>query len=68
MSQWIRPVSYLIAPGSTVTSAAAIETETLKVVESTIFAVPPENGVAGTLESAKEKGSGTVPKGLSGAG
>jgi hypothetical protein len=43
-------------------------TEILKVDESTIFAVPPENCVAETLEKAKAKGSGTVPKGLVGAG
>lgn len=34
--------TYLIAPGSTVTSAAAIVVETMNDVESTIFAVPPE--------------------------
>ena len=33
--------TYLIAPGSTVTSAAAISVEIVKVLESTILTVPP---------------------------
>ena len=48
-------MTYLIAPGSTVTSAAAIVLETVKVVESTTFTEPPDKGVALTLERAKVK-------------
>ena len=50
-----------IAPGSTVTSAAAIEVEILNVVESIIFAEPPGYLVSFTFDHAKEKGSGTSP-------
>ena len=40
-----------MAPGSTVISAAAIVTETLKVLESTVLMDPPDSGVAATLEN-----------------
>ena len=50
-----------IAPGSTVTSAAAIEVEILNVVESIILAEPPGYMVSFTFDHAKEKGSGTSP-------
>ena len=50
-----------IAPGSTVTSAAAIEVEILNIVESIIFAEPPAYLVSFTFDHAKEKGSGTSP-------
>ena len=53
-----------MAPGSTVTSAAAIVFEILKVLESTILTVPPLSCVAGTLESGKVNGLGTTPFGL----
>lgn len=41
-------MAYLIAPGSTVTSAAAMAVDTANVDESTIFTEPPDNCVAGT--------------------
>ena len=50
-----------IAPGSTVTSAAAIEVEILNVVESIILAEPPGYLVSFTFDHAKEKGSETSP-------
>ena len=46
-----RTCSSRSAPGSTVTSATAILFETLKVVESTILAVPPLSFVALTLDN-----------------
>lgn len=56
-------VSYTdrIAPGSTVTSTAAIVFETVNVVESTTFTEPPLKVVGLTLENSNENGSGTVP-------
>lgn len=36
-------MTYRIPPTSTVTSAAAIVVDTLKVVESTILTLPPSN-------------------------
>ena len=39
-----------MAPGSTVTSAAAISVEILNVVESTTFTDPPDNVVEETFE------------------
>ncbi len=56
--------AHRIAPGSTVTSAAAIVLEILKVEESTTFTPPPERFVDLTLEKAKEKGLSTCPCGL----
>jgi hypothetical protein len=50
-----------IAPGSTVTSAAAIVVEILNVVESIILAEPPRYLVWFTFDHAKEKGLGTSP-------
>ena len=50
-----------IAPGSTVTSAAAIEVDILNVVESIILAEPPGYLVSFTFDHAKENGSGTSP-------
>jgi hypothetical protein len=50
-----------IAPGSTVTSAAAIDVEILNVVESIIFAEPPGYWVSFIFDHAKEKGLGTSP-------
>lgn len=44
-----------MAPGSTVTSAAAMVVETEKTVESTILTVPPLSCVAFILDMAKEK-------------
>jgi len=49
------------APGSTVTSAAAIGVETLKVVESIILTEPPGCLVSFTFDHAKDKGLGTCP-------
>ena len=57
----------LIAPGSTVTSAAAIVVAILNVVESTIRTEPPAKGVCGTLENENEYGREAVPCGLDGA-
>lgn len=56
-----------MAPGSTVTSAAAISVEILKVVESTTFADPPDNCVAATFENEYVYGSDDAPCGLVGA-
>lgn len=44
-----------MAPGSTVTSAAAMVVETEKTVESTILTLPPLSCVAFILDMAKEK-------------
>ena len=52
--------SYLIAPGSTTTSAVAIIIETMNVVESTTLTLPPLSGVAGTCDSGYVNGLGTV--------
>jgi hypothetical protein len=60
-------MTHRIAPGSTVTSAAVIVFETLKVVESTILTEPPDSLVGFTWEKAKEKGLSTVPCGSDGA-
>lgn len=60
-------MTYRIAPGSTVTSAAAIVFEILNVVESTILTEPPESLVGFTWEKEKEKGLSTVPCGSFGA-
>ena len=49
------------APGSTVTSAAAIDVETLNVVESIILTDPPGSLVSFTFDHANEKGLGTFP-------
>jgi len=49
------------APGSTVTSAAAIDVETLKVAESIILIAPPGTLVELTLDHANENGLGTSP-------
>ena len=49
------------APGSTVTSAAAIDVETLNVVESIILTEPPGSLVSVIFDHAKEKGLGTCP-------
>ncbi len=46
-----RTCSSRIAPGSTVTSATAILFEILKVVESTILAVPPLSFFGLTLDN-----------------
>jgi hypothetical protein len=46
----------LIAPGSTVTSAAAIPVEIVKVLESTILTVPPSTCFGCTFENGKTKG------------
>jgi hypothetical protein len=48
----------LIAPGSTVTSAAAIFLDALKVLLSTILTVPPGFCTAGTSENLNEYGIG----------
>ena len=50
-----------IAPGSTVTSAAAIVVETLEEVELIILRDPPGYLVLFTFDHAKEKGLGTSP-------
>ena len=57
-------IPYLIAPGSTVTSAAAISVEILKVLESTILTVPPLSCVGCTCENEKANGLGMTPFGL----
>lgn len=49
---------YLIAPGSIVTSAAAIVLEALKVLLSTILTVPPGFCIAGTSENLNVYGMG----------
>lgn len=46
--------TYRMAPGSTITSAAAMVWEMGKVLESTIRMEPPARGVMGTLENSKE--------------
>jgi hypothetical protein len=46
--------TYLIAPGSTVISAAAISFEIVKVLESAILTVPPLCCVASTFWNWKE--------------
>ena len=56
--------TYLIAPGSTVTSATAISFEILKVLVSAILTVPPPSRVGSTFEKGKTNGSGTGPFGL----
>jgi hypothetical protein len=56
--------TYLIAPGSTVTSAAAISVEIVKVLESTILTVPPLSCVGCTCENLKANGLGMTPFGL----
>jgi len=56
--------TYLIAPGSTVTSAAAISVEIAKVLESTILTVPPLSCVGCTCENGKTNGVGMTPFGL----
>ena len=48
--------AYLIAPGSTVTSAAAMVFETSKIVESTTLAEPPDRAVGFISENLKVKG------------
>ena len=55
---------YLIAPGSMVTSAAAISVEIVKVLESTILTVPPLSCVGCTFENEKANGLGMTPFGL----
>ena len=50
-----------LAPGSTVTSAAAIEVDILNVIESIILAEPPGYLVSFTFDHAKENGLGTSP-------
>ena len=59
-----RSTTYLIAPGSTVTSAAAISVEIVKVLESTILTVPPLSCVGCTFENEKANGLGISPFGL----
>lgn len=56
--------TYLIAPGSTITSAAAIVVAMGKVEESTILTEPPDNGVLGTFENSNENACGGLPAGL----
>lgn len=56
-----------MAPGSTVTSAAAIVVAIGKFVESTILTVPPLNCVTFIWDMAKENPSGTPPIGSGGA-
>lgn len=55
-----------MAPGSTMTSAAAIVVAILNVVESTILTEPPDSGVIGTCEKENEYGVSARPEGLSG--
>ena len=59
--------TYRIAPGSTVTSAAAISFDTLKLDESDILRLPPGYFVAGTFENLNVYGKLDVPCGLTGA-
>lgn len=54
--KWKRNRSHLMAPGSTVTSAAAIAVAILKVVESTTLTEPPDNDVALTFDNANVNG------------
>lgn len=56
-----------MAPGSTVTSAAAIVVATVKLLESTILTVPPLSCVGFTFENWKVNGLGTTPFGLTGS-
>jgi hypothetical protein len=48
-----------MAPGLTVTSAIAISVDTVNVLESTIFTLPPVRFVAGMVEDEKLKAFGT---------
>jgi len=57
----------LIAPGSTVTSAAAMALDTVKVRESTILTLPPLSWVGCILEKEKVNGVSTKPWGLLGS-
>ena len=56
-----------MAPGSIVTSAAAIVSEIAKVLESTILIVPPLSCVGCTCENRKVNGLGITPFGLTGS-
>ena len=58
--------SYLIAPGSTVTSAAEINNEALNVDESAILIDPPVPWMGSTCENGKTKGLGISPSAFSG--
>lgn len=53
-------ITNLIAPGSTVTSAAAMFLDALKVLLSTILTVPPGFCIAGTSENLNEYGTGEL--------
>lgn len=54
----------LIAPGSTITSAAAMVCAIGNVVESTTLTDPPESDVRGTLENSKPNACDACPLGL----
>lgn len=60
-------MTYRMAPGSTVTSAAAISFEIWKLDESDTLTLPPGYFVAGTFENGNVYGRLAVPCGLTGA-